>query len=413
MSLPRRLGCALVLGCAILAFAGPGAASAANTGLCSAEEAECRYDNLYLSETELSMKLAGETKTTFETNLGTISCSKATLGGVTLAVVGEPLAAETTSWTFGECLLGGLTSCSLEAKNTPYATTIAATGGGDGTLTLTNGGTGSPGLIVVCGLSVNCTLSASSISFQSNSGSPAVVSPNGVKFEGSGSKCPTTVTWKAEYQVQQPNSTFPVEQIVSTKLCKEKEKECKKAGNLHKSGTVLEAKQETKPTFKFPYKGANVTFTCDETTLKLETTADSGAPLEGLLKEWTFSKCSDKCSVTAHDLPYRVEFFTGIVEGEGGAVWRSSGTPGPPVLEIKCDTKTCFYVRGSLDSIFVEGGKPAHIKPRGNLFLLKQFGASKSDADCEAGKPPVPPLEWQATRYEVTSPTEVWVVWGG
>jgi hypothetical protein len=219
----KMIGLAVVVTSALLALISTAGAAAANTVLCQENVETCPAGKTYASGTLLHFetKSGGVTWSNvteaaqWVTNLGTIKCDS-TIAGQTTAMSGAPLPAKVTSWTFStcgitlegveqECLIGGGTG---NANNLPYTANFVATSGGNGTLNITAGTGGNPGVTVVCGAIINCTFSRVPIAFSFTGGAPMVANleANAIAFATAGVKCPSTVKFTAKYFMTLPNA---------------------------------------------------------------------------------------------------------------------------------------------------------------------------------------------------------------
>jgi hypothetical protein len=220
----RLFGLTLGVMAAFAALVGGSSAEAAATKLCKANEAACSAGNTYASGTKIEAETKSGTATwssvtqaaEFVTNLGTVKCD-AHIKGETTAASGEPLPGKVTSWTFTGCSItvGGVTTaCTVgggtgNANNLPYTSNIAASGSGNGTLNLTAGIGGNPGLTIVCGAIINCTFSKVPATLDLTGGAPMVANLEGpsLALGAAGSKCPSQTIFKAILWWILPNSS--------------------------------------------------------------------------------------------------------------------------------------------------------------------------------------------------------------
>jgi hypothetical protein len=195
---------------------------AAKTKLCKENVTACPAGQTYPAETMIE----GETKSggvtwggltdgsKLVTSLGTLSCDSK-IKGKTSEKEGEPLNAEISSLTFTNCglssELGVSQECSIgggtgNAGFLPYKSSLTATIGGSGNLSIGSGTGGEPGFSVVCGEIMNCTFSKAPIGLQVAGGAAMVASAEAkaVVLNRAGSKCPTTASWTAKYLFTTP-----------------------------------------------------------------------------------------------------------------------------------------------------------------------------------------------------------------
>ncbi len=205
------LGLAAVAAMALMAFIGAGSASASE--LCSTNTAPCT-GTMYPEKTAISAKLKGSTVATLTTSTGTVRCAKSTVGGETTntGTTGEAVFGTITSLTFTECKLAFFFTCSIASVGLPATAEVAATGGGKGSMTVTEDGSGEPGATVECfGGGLNCTFTTPDITLDVNGGNPAIVVASQEELVAEGTECPTEVSkWDAEYEVTAPKPLFVV-----------------------------------------------------------------------------------------------------------------------------------------------------------------------------------------------------------
>lgn len=195
-------GLAVIAALATMAFVGAGSASAVT--LCKVNQNPCEAANQYPSGTEINAELETGTKAVLLTNLATVECAGSKSAGKTTATSGSPLPGTITSLTFTSCKTTAGVGCTVTVLRLPYKVAVAATGGGNGTLTATSGGAGNPGATVVCGLVLNCTFSTPSATLTIDGGEPTRLLAEGVELERSGSICPAEAFWDATYRVTSP-----------------------------------------------------------------------------------------------------------------------------------------------------------------------------------------------------------------
>jgi hypothetical protein len=179
--------------------------------LCSTSASPCPEGGGYPNGTPIHGALASA-QVTFAGESSNLRCTNSTLSGS--VVPGSTVVGEIDSLNFSSCE----PSCTTEARNLPYKAEIEAGAGGDGTLTLSSGGSGNPQIRDVC-FGQTCTMGASKISLDLKGGSPAqlVASSEPLVREG-GEKaiCGETAKMTATYNLE-PASLF-VEPAESRKL---------------------------------------------------------------------------------------------------------------------------------------------------------------------------------------------------
>lgn len=198
----RMLGLAAIAALAAMAFVGASSASAVT--LCKVNQSTCESGNQYLSGTVLKASLLGTTKAVLTTDLAIVECAISNSEGKTTATSGSPLPGTISKLTFEKCETALGVPCTVTVLHLPYAASVAATGSGNGTLTVTSGGTGNPGATVVCIGVLNCTFSTSSATLRVEGGEPGMLFAEEISLERSGSLCPETATWTASYGVTAP-----------------------------------------------------------------------------------------------------------------------------------------------------------------------------------------------------------------
>jgi len=401
----RALILATTLALAVLAAAF--ALSASATALCEAEETECTGLNPYIEETTMAASLSGESTATIKTSLGTITCSQSTLAGHTRETEASPLPFDLTGMTLAKCKFGTTECTSSEVINLSYSGSLAWVGSGDGTATIAAGESGkSPGAVLSCkilGFPVTCTATAKEQSWQMNGGSPAHIVAKEASMTITGSGCPTSGTFSAEYAVSEPNPVFVAQKAAHTKLCKEvKVNPC---NNAYGALGLIEATASTNPKFELEYNTVKKTVTCTVSTLKAKTNVAEGTPLYGELTDLTFDKCGDgtnNCTVKANNLPYQMAIEASEdFKGTGRVTFRSSGK-GHPEIAIVCGAAyTCEFEEEEMRSLRFEGNTGAKLE----IWA----GMSRTEAaDKKCGNL----LQWNnlvtTTEYKISNPAAVW-----
>jgi hypothetical protein len=161
------------------------------------ENPTCAEANRYRVPTEFEAKLAKGTTATFTGNPN-VSCG-GSVGTAESTVAGTPLLGEAKSATFSSC-----TGCTVvEARNLPWNLEVEATGGGNGTVTLSGSGLGNPGVkFSSCMSGATCVYGVATASGAIKGGNPATISFSGLtlsKEEGSKILCAATTEMAASY----------------------------------------------------------------------------------------------------------------------------------------------------------------------------------------------------------------------
>jgi hypothetical protein len=190
------------------------------TQLCKAKEGSCEP---YALGTKISANLEKEVKFIFfyEGNKLEPPCRISTMSGKTTEEVkkegGGPLIGELTALSFEECG-GGL--CTVAPQGLPYRFEIKATSEGNGTMTWSNGGGGSPRFAIECLGMTKCIYGASSMVLNITAGSAPKLSNSGVALKreaGSGEACGESgakwegiaaVAGKVLYEITAPSPLF-------------------------------------------------------------------------------------------------------------------------------------------------------------------------------------------------------------
>lgn len=202
----KMLGLTAVAAMALLALVG--ATSASATVLCKATPSAkgvCPAGEKYAANTTIS---ATSGTATLETNTENVTCTSSSTAVKNTAESGVPLPGEVTSLSFSGCKSSGGAGCSVESVGAPWSGNVAWTSGGNGTLTVNNGGAR-----VSCGFGfLQCRFSASTLSLGITGGNPAVVTaskaPLSITAEEGFLKCPTEAKWSATYQATSPTNVW-------------------------------------------------------------------------------------------------------------------------------------------------------------------------------------------------------------
>jgi hypothetical protein len=199
----KMLGLAVVAVVALTALLGAGSASA--TVLCKTLPSKGVCGSKYPANTLFSAKATGAT---LETNTENVTCKTSSTAVKNTAESGSPLPGEVTSLSFGECTSSSNAACTVTSVGTPWTGSVAWTSGGNGTLTVANGGAR-----VSCGFGfLQCRFGAKSLSLEIQGGNPAKVIANKVPLEMTAEegflKCPTEAKWTATYETTSPTALW-------------------------------------------------------------------------------------------------------------------------------------------------------------------------------------------------------------
>ncbi len=253
------------------------ATPASATQLC----ADTACEEVYESGQVLEAGLLESTSSSFTLGgaLGTVSCTESTLKGETTSKSAVPLPAKVNSFSFAGCKTGE-TSCTVSAVHLTYKAAIEETGGGNGTLALSSGGSGNPGVEVSCGF-LKCTATATEPSFNVEGGGAAIARIKEAALTISGASCSASGKWTAEYLFAEPNP-MQVGQN-PTLLCKTAPNgagECTKGDEYQ--GVVNGALAAGVASIS---AGAAGTITCGKSTLQGQYPKVAKGPFESLVLE--------------------------------------------------------------------------------------------------------------------------------
>lgn len=206
---------------AAMAFAAVvGASTASATVLCKSAPSNnvCPAAEIYGSGTAIKAQLVAGTSAVLTTEGGlftpTVKCTASTTEGKTETAGGAGKSVEgtllaKTGLTFSGCKTSTGSGCTATAVHLPYHAAVAWTSEWDGTLTVTSGGTGSPGASVACEGLPTCEFTTKSAVLHVHGGNPAIVKAENIALEiAGGFGCPTTAHWTAEYEVTSPKPLF-------------------------------------------------------------------------------------------------------------------------------------------------------------------------------------------------------------
>ncbi|HSS33748.1 MAG TPA: hypothetical protein VLL27_10750 [Solirubrobacterales bacterium] len=361
--------------------------------------------------------VAKSTNSTIKSSLGTIACTSETLEGKLSeepTAEGEPLKASVSARTLSGCKssVGG-TCTTASAVKLPYAATFKWTSGANGTLTLSSGGSGEPGVSMQCG-PLNCTFSASAQLTVTGKSSAATAQAKEVALNRAGGSCPASATWNATFIFEQPGGGRV--QIAKARLptvfCTENEARCGAgAGLVYPVGGEFEAALKKPATFDLdwlePLGSTEINGSC-EASVVIVKTIQNAAPLiaNTQLGSPAFGKCT-QCEPTFQNKPYAMNVEAmppALVNGNGTARLRSAGN-GPVLIELACtlggggglQVKCNYEARSPAEQIegTMTGGNPATIK-----FSDALESVAGSEIGCSSE------MDWEA-EYEITSPSPV------
>ena len=183
------------------------ASMASAVTLCDANEnPECAEGNRYRVPTLFEAKLFKASTAVFS---GTPSATCEESGGsAETTVAGTPLIGEATTVTFGSC--SGCTT--VEARNLPWLGEVEATGGGNGTVTVSSGGKGNPSVqLTNCLSGATCFYGVASATAEIEGGETATFTIVKTLNREAGSNkllCALTNTFSGTYRLITP--TEPV-----------------------------------------------------------------------------------------------------------------------------------------------------------------------------------------------------------
>lgn len=194
---------------AVIAVALVGVSSASATVLCKEKAEVCPAAARYPAGTQIKARLREGTEAVLESSLGTIRCKGSTAAGETTSEFGTPLMGTQNAMTFSECVFGKGTACTVTIEHLPWLVEGTEIEPGNGFVTVSSGGTGTPQAHVVCGSFVNCTWGAPKMTLDGEGGSPAIERLLKIELVRiSGFICPTTTAASAEYEVTEPQPVF-------------------------------------------------------------------------------------------------------------------------------------------------------------------------------------------------------------
>ncbi|MFL5897748.1 MAG: hypothetical protein ACJ76D_04715 [Solirubrobacterales bacterium] len=198
----RILGLAAVAAMALMALIGAGTASA--TTICAtggSPEAGCGAGKGEYS----GPVVAKSTNATLKTNITNVVCETSETTLNPSASTGTPsIPGEVSALSFTGCKTEGIApiSCTVTVRNVPYEGSIESNGGGLSTLRVKD--SVGAGAKVVCGTILSCEFLTKEAVLSVKNGAPTVASASEVSLTRSGSICPETATWSADYNVTSP-----------------------------------------------------------------------------------------------------------------------------------------------------------------------------------------------------------------
>lgn len=168
------------------------------------ENPECAEGNRYRVPTKFEAKLFKANNAVF-TGTPSVTCEESGGTGET-TIAGTPLIGEAATVTFGSCT-GGCTT--VEARNLPWIGEVEATGGGNGTITVSSSGKGNPGVKMTSCLSgATCFYGTVSATAEIEGGSTGVFTVVKTLNREEGSSkllCAATSTFSGTYNLVTPS----------------------------------------------------------------------------------------------------------------------------------------------------------------------------------------------------------------
>lgn len=176
----KIIGLVAIAVLAMTAVVGVSSASAAGTALCKTKTIapECAEADRYINGTGISGTSSQVSFLPYEyseeNEAFKFQCSSSL--SVKLGTWGQPQMAKLQGLAFSNCksTYNGA-ACSASAKNLPYSSPINWTAGSNGTITMENGGTGTPALTVACSGWGPCIYSATNVGLDLLGGQPASI----------------------------------------------------------------------------------------------------------------------------------------------------------------------------------------------------------------------------------------------
>jgi hypothetical protein len=354
-----RLTIALVpaLAAALLLLAGIGPSLASATALCAQNEESCSAGNTYGVPAELEFKLKSGTQSLYVGSVE-IACGASTAKAETTEESGSLLVGKITALSFSSCEGG----CTAEAKNLPYKTETSATGGGNGSVKVTSGGSGNPRTLLKC-LGIECTFGSASMELEADGGEPGllVAKEEPMTKEAGSFLCGSTSTWSATYEAAELESLFIVNAGEPTMLCRKVPTKDKVTGELicdknerylgGIAGTIVPGSKVKFTELAKP----NSVIECTESTLKGVFGANGSSAIGGGFTGMTFNSGGGKectstipkvatVSLRAENLPFnnsKLSYLQAEPNPQGAATFRK--LKAATQIELKAGGSTCTY----------------------------------------------------------------------
>jgi hypothetical protein len=342
----------------MVAVLGAGGASA--TAFCEKNESPC--SGLYTDGMSLTLPLQLKEGTTslFKTSGFETKCTGSTMQ----ASLTKETSTEITGQVSGATFTGCSNSCTLTAQSQPYNARAVTTEAGDGTMTLSSGGSGTPRVLAKCSsFGVECTYGAKEPALKIDGGEPPLIVANSVSLakESGGFLCSSTATWSAEYGISNFESLFLVQNGQPTMLCEEAPEE-----KVNGEEKYLECKNGKRyagkvsgalgmgTTALFESKQGIGNITCGESTVAGRFDSNGLAVAQEGFTGWTFNTGKGACSsqlgkqppvtIDVVSLPYKKSRFNylRVIPAEGQVT--AQGAFGlQPWVSLKYEGITCEY----------------------------------------------------------------------
>jgi hypothetical protein len=404
-----RLTIAMLSLLALLAFGFTGSASA--DVLCEdsphfipkeegSKEGEEACSSPYSVEGEFNAKGSTATFSAVGGKEFEVKCASSLTGATSKDLgAGKGLEGSVKSLTFSSCT----GACSgAKAINLSYKTSLTATAGGNGTLSLASAGSGNPGIeFSGCSLfKLGCTYSAESLSFAFHGSEMATLeaAKKPMKKIAGSESCPSEGTETIAETLQQPGGGRAYSAAAAVKptvLCStDAEKPKCAAGNQYMATEVIKEKVVA-PGVKLEWNGVvRDTCTTSEIKIKMKTKA---APMLGELESWNFSNCTCTTKAAPTRLPWAlsIERFAG--PNDSGLLNLGAGGNGSPVLEtLGCGGVNCNYVEETGMTLSLRGSATSPtMSLTGKTFV--ELGGGCGD------------LRLDSAQFEVESPLPLYV----
>jgi hypothetical protein len=176
---------------------------------CKANEENCSMKNTYPAHTLINAETEPQKPLLLLTKLFSMTCNS-TLSMQTLAESGTPLLGKATSLGLNDCVVVGSSpqqECTMTAVNLPYNVEFYAHNGG---AVISSGGTGDPGITMVCGEIMNCTVTSASLKLGTGTNTQGRLAFTSTRsaLAYHGSKCPVGDTLSATWVTSSPTSGY-------------------------------------------------------------------------------------------------------------------------------------------------------------------------------------------------------------